>query len=152
MSDSLWPYGPQPTRLPCLWDSLGKNTGVGCHAFLQGRVELSSQWKGWTLVFLWLLHWQAGSLPLVLLGKPIYLAAKLLQSCPTLCDPIDSSPPGSPIPGIFQASTLEWVAISFYNEWKWKVKVKSLSCVWLFAIPWTAAYQGPPSMGFSRQE
>ena len=152
MSDSLWPCGPQPTRLSCLWDSLGKNTGVGCHALLQGSVEPSSQWKGWTLVFLWLLRWQAGSLPLVLPGKPIYLAAKLLQSCPTLCDPTDGSPPGSPIPGIFQASTLEWVAISFYNEWKWKVKVKSLSCFRLFAIPWTAAYQAPPSMGFSRQE
>ena len=78
--------------------------------------------------------------------------AKLLQSCPTLCDPIDGSPPGSPIPGILQARTLEWVAISFSNAWKWKVKVKSLSRVWLFAIPWTAAYQAPPSMGFSRQE
>ena len=79
-------------------------------------------------------------------------AAKSLQSCPTLCDPIDGSPPGSAIPGILQARTLEWVAISFYNAWKWKVKVKSLSCVRLLAIPWTAAYQAPPSMGFSRQE
>ena len=79
-------------------------------------------------------------------------AAKSLQSCPTLCDPIDSSPPGSPVPGILQARTLEWVAISFSNAWKWKVKVKSLSCVRLFATPWTAAYQAPPSMGFSRQE
>ena len=68
-------------------------------------------------------------------------AAKLLQSCPTLCDPIDSSPPGSPVPGILQARTLEWVAISSSNAWKWKVKVKSLSCVWLFATPWTAAYR-----------
>ena len=79
-------------------------------------------------------------------------AAKSLQSCPTLCDPTDSSPPGSPVPGILQARTLEWVAISFSNAWKWKVKVKSLSCVWLLATPWTAAYQAPPSMGFSRQE
>ena len=63
-------------------------------------------------------------------------AAKLLQSCPTLWDPIDSSPPGSPVPGILQARTLEWVAISFSNAWKWKVKVKSLSCVWLLATPW----------------
>ena len=75
-----------------------------------------------------------------------------LQSCLTLCDPTDSSPPGSPIPGILQARTLEWVAISFSNAWQWKVKVKSLSHVWLFATPWTAAYQAPPSMGFSRQE
>ena len=79
-------------------------------------------------------------------------AAKSPQSCPTLWDPIDGSPPGSPIPGILQARTLEWVAISFSNSWKWKVKVKLLSHVWLFATPWTAAYQAPPSMGFSRQE
>ena len=79
-------------------------------------------------------------------------AAKSLQSCLTLCDPIDGSPSSSPIPGILQARTLEWVAISFSNAGKWKVKVKSLSSVWLLATPWTAAYQAPPSMGFSRQE
>ena len=79
-------------------------------------------------------------------------AAKSLQSCPTLCDPIDSSPPGSPVPGILQARTLEWVAISFSNAGKWKVKVKSLSRVRLLATPQTTAYQAPPSMGFSRQE
>ena len=76
-------------------------------------------------------------------------AAKSLQSCPTLCDPIDGSQPGSPVPGILQARTLEWIAISFSNAWKWKVKVKSLSCVQLFTTPWTAAHQAPPSMGFS---
>ena len=79
-------------------------------------------------------------------------AAKSLQSCPTLCDPIDGSPPGSSVPGILQARTLEWVAISFSNAWKWKVKVKSLSRVRPSVIPWTAAYQAPPSVGFSRQE
>ena len=79
-------------------------------------------------------------------------AAKLLQSCPTLCDPIDGSPPGSPVLGILQARTLEWVAISFSNAWKWKVKVKSLSHVRLLVTPWTAAYKAPLSMGFSRQE
>ena len=79
-------------------------------------------------------------------------AAKLLQSCLTLCDPIDGSPPGSPIPGILQARTLEWVAISSSNAWKWKVKVKSLSRVQLLVAPWTATYQAPPSMRFSRQE
>ena len=79
-------------------------------------------------------------------------AAKSLQSCLTLWDPIDSSPPGSPVPGILQARTLEWVAISFSNAWKWKVKGKSLSRVRLFMTPWTAAYQAPLSMGFSRQE
>ena len=79
-------------------------------------------------------------------------AAKSLQSCPTLCDPIHGSPPGSPIPGILQARILEWVAISFSSAWKWKVKVKSLSRVRLLATPWTEADQAPPSMGFSRQE
>ena len=79
-------------------------------------------------------------------------AAKSLQLYLTLCDPIDGSPPGSPVPGILQARTLKWGAISFSNAWKWKVKVKSLSRVWLVATPWTAAHQAPPSMGFSRQE
>ena len=86
---------------------------------------------------------------------PTYLcisAAKSLQSCPTLCDPIDGSPPGSPIPGILKARTLEWVAISSSSAWKWKVKVKSLNHVWVIVTRWTAAYQAPPSMGFSRQE
>ena len=78
--------------------------------------------------------------------------AKSLQSCPTLCDPIEGSLPGSPVPGILQARTLEWVVISFSNAWKWKVKVKSLSHVRPSATPWTAAYHAPPSMGFSRQE
>ena len=112
----MQPHRRQPTRLPRPWDSPGKNTGVGCHFFLQ------------------------------------CMHAKSLQSCPTLCDPIDGSPPGSPIPGILQARTLEWVAISFSNALKWKVKVKSLSRVRLLATPWTAAHQAPPSMGFSRQK
>ena len=79
-------------------------------------------------------------------------AAKSLQSCPTPCDPRDGSPPGSPVPGILQARILEWVAISFSNAWKWKVKVKLFSRVQPLATPWTAAYQAPLSMGFSRQE
>ena len=79
-------------------------------------------------------------------------AAKSLQLCLTLCDPIDGSPPGSPVAGILQTRTLEWVAISLCNGGKWKEKTKSLSCVWLLATPWTAAYRAPLSMGFSRQE
>ena len=79
-------------------------------------------------------------------------AAKSLQSCPNLCEPRDGSPPGSSVSGILQAKILEWVAISFSNAWKWKAKVKSLSRALLLATPWTAAYQAPPSMGFSRQE
>ena len=82
----------------------------------------------------------------------LFATAKSLQSCPTLCDPTDRSSPGSLVPGILQARTLEWVAISFSNAWKWKVKVKSLCRVQLFATPWTAAHQAPPSMRFSRQE
>ena len=90
-------------------------------------------------------------------GKTIALtaaaaAAKSLQSCPTLCDPMDRSLPGLSIHGILQARTLEWVAISFSNAWRWKVKVKLLSRVRHFTTPWTVAYQAPPSMGFSRQE
>ena len=94
----------------------------------------------------------------LLLGRKIMTnlaaatAAKSLQSCLTLCDPIDGSLPGSPVPGILQARTLEWVSISFSNAWEWKVKVKSLSCVRLFVTPWTTAYQAPPPMGFSRQD
>ena len=86
-----------------------------------------------------------------ILMKPA-AAASSLQSCPTLCNPIDGSPPGSPVPGILQARIVEWVAISFSNAWKWKVKVKSLCFVQLFATPWTVTHQAPPSMGFSRQE
>ena len=78
--------------------------------------------------------------------------AKSLQSCLTLCDPIDGSPVGSSVPGILQARILEWVAISLSSAWKWKVKVKLLSYARPLATPWTAAYQAPPSMGFSRQE
>ena len=108
-------------------------------------MDYSSSWSlsKWWLVKMWSLSvsWQTAA-----------AVAKSRQSCLTLCDPIDSSSPGSPVPGILQARTLEWVAISFSNAWKWEVKVKSLSRVWLFATPWTAAHQAPQSMGFSRQE
>ena len=98
--------------------------------------------------------------PAFLFCYPAYLtymqsavaAAKSLQSCPTLCNPTEGSPPGSPIPGTLQARTMECVAISFSNAWQWKVKVKSLCRVWLLGTPWTAAYQAPPSVGFSRQD
>ena len=100
--------------------------------------------------FAWNVKW---IMLLVLQAHPAATAtAKSPQSYPTLCDPIDGSLPGCPVPGILQAKTLEWVAISFSSAWKWKVKVKSLSCVQHPATPWTAAYQAPPSMGFSRQE
>ena len=98
---------------------------------------------------------QADSLPLSHWESPsneCAAAAKSLQSCPTLCNPIDGSPPGSPVPGILQARVLDWAAISFSNARKWKLKVKLLSLVRLLVTPWTAAYQAPPSMGFSRQE
>ena len=85
-------------------------------------------------------------------GLLLLLLLNLLQSCPTLCNPIDGSPPSSPVPGILQAGILEWVAIFFSNEWKWIVKGKFLSHVWLFSTPWTAAHQAPPSMRLSRQK
>ena len=97
------------------------------------------------------LHCSPENITTLLIGYAA-AAAKLLQSCPTLCDPIDSSPPASSVPGILQERTLEWVAISFSNAWKWKVKVKSLSRVRFLATPWTVAYQAPPPMGFPRQE
>ena len=106
------------------------------------------------------LHWaslvasffQQHLLTLRLCAAAAAAAAKSLQSRPTLCDPIDGNLPGSPVPGILQARTLEWVAISFSNAWKWKVEVKLLSRVWPSATPWTAAFQAPLSIGFSRQE
>ena len=109
-----------------IWDMLSQSYVVTKYLF--------SQW-----ISSWLFHNTAA-------------AAKSLQSCLTLCDPIDGSHQAPPIPGILQARTLEWVAISFSNAWKWKVKVKLLSHVRLLATWWTAAYQAPPSMGFSRQE
>ena len=120
-----------------MWENLHYRNGQP----LQVRVLLLLLWFLWCAfvhVYVW------GGLPAA--------AAKSLQSCPTPCDPIDGSPPGSSVLGILQARILEWVAISFSIAWKWKVKVKSLSCVLLLATPWTAAYQAPPSMGFSRQE
>ena len=121
---------------------------------LQGHPSVFTQWQlshnSWALLLLTLLQglswwlsdkWSASQC------RTAAATAKSLQ----LCEPIDGSPPGSPIPGILQARTLEWVAISFSNAWKWKVKVKSFSRVRLLATPWTAAHQAPLSMGFSRQ-
>jgi len=113
---------------------------------------LKPAWKSGISWFMhcWSLPWSI--LSITLLASAAAAAAKSLQLCLTLCDPIGGSLPGSPVPGILQARTLEWVAISFSNAWKWKVKVKLLSHVQLLATPWTAAYQTPSSMGFSRQE
>ena len=120
----------------------GKSTGMGCHFLHPGDLpDPGTKPRSPAL--------QADTL---LSEPPPAATAKLLQSCPTLCNPIDGNPPGSPVPGILQERILEWVAISFSNAWKWKMKGKSLSRVWLLATPWTAAYQAPPSMGFSRQE
>ena len=120
MSDSVRPHRREPNRLPCPWDSPGKNTEVGCHFLFQ-----------------------------CMKGKS---ESEVAQSCPALSDPMDCSLPGSPVPGILQARTLKWVAISSSNAWKGKVKAKLLSRGQPSATPWTAAYQAPPSMGFSRQE
>ena len=150
----LRPHGLQPSRLLCPWDSVGKNTGVGGHFLLQGICLI----QGSNLHLLCLLYWQTDSSPLSHLGSTPYnpaaaAAAKSLQSCPTLCDPIDCSPPGSPVPGILQARTLEWVAISFSNAWKWKVKSESevtQSCPTL-SDPMDCSLSGS-SIHFSRQE
>ena len=131
----------------CLWDFPGKNTEVGCYFLLQGIFPTKETKMFPVLSGGFFYHWAPAQWE-----APAATAVKSLQSCLTLCDPIDGSPPGSPVPGILQANTLEWVAIFFSNAWKWKVKVKSLSRVQLLATPWTAAYQAPLSMGVSRQE
>ena len=124
VSDSMRPHRQQPTRLLCPWDSPGKNTGVGCHYLLQCmKVKVKSHSRARLLVTPWTAAYQAPpsmgfSRQEYWCGVPLpcpaaTAAAKSLQSCPTLCDPIDGSPPGSPVPGILQARTLEWVAISF---------------------------------------
>ena len=180
MPDSLQHHGLQPTRLLCSWDFPGKDTGVGCHFLPQGvfptqglnlgllnhrQILYWLSYKGSPCVYIkeYIYSFRFFSIILLQVTEYSFLAYIVgpywllymllsLQSCPTLCDPTDSSPPGSPVPGILQARTLEWVAISFSNAWKWKVKVRSLSRVWHSVTPWTAAYQAPPSMGFSRQE
>ena len=111
------------------------------------KIQWRIWWRKWAAPF-W--AWLEQTITSAI--KKEVAAAKSLQSCPTLCDPVESSPPGSSVPGILQARTLAWVAISFSNAWKWKVKGKSFSRVRLFTIPFTAAYQAPPSMGASRQE
>ena len=123
---------------------------------------MGKKWKQWQILFSWApksLWTVTAAMKLKMLApwkksnvKPAAATAKSLQSCLTLCDPIDGSPPGSPVPGILQARTLEWVAISFSNAWKGNVKVKALSRVQLIATPWTVAHQTSPSMGFSWKE
>ena len=137
MHESIWFNLPSLAfKWACLWQFL--NSSLWVH------------W--WNFRSKWLDDMRNRDIDILLKWSTFAAAAKSLQSCPTLCDPIDGSPPGFPVPGILQARILEWVAISFSSAWKWKVKVKLLSRVQLFATPWTAAYQAPPSMGFSRQE
>ena len=126
-------------ELPCFFDDpmdVGSLVS-GSSAFSKSSLNICK------FTYCWSLAWRILSITLTACAA----AAKSLQSCPTLCDPIDGSPPGSPVPGILQAGTLEWVAISFSSAWKWK-----WSHVRLLATPWTAAYQAPPAMGFFRQE
>ena len=128
-----------PTRWTWVWASSGRWWRTGRPGMLQsmGSLRVGHDWAT---------ELTDGR------NKLAAAAAKSLQSCLTLCDPTDGSPPSSPIPGILQARTLEWVAISFSSAWKWKVKVKLFSRVWLLETPWTAAYQAPLPMGFSRQD
>ena len=139
VSDSLRPHELQHARPPCPSPTPGVHSdshpsSQWCHPAISSSVVPFS------------------SCPQSLPASESFPMSQLFASCPTFCDPIDGSPPGSLIPGILQARTLEWVAISFSSAWKWKVKVKLLSRVRLFATPWTAAYQAPLPMGFSRQE
>ena len=124
------------------------NCAISCVTFISSKTkgkfpQFFKLWISWSLTLLKKFY---------ILQSAAAAAAKSFQLCPPLCDPIDSSPPGSPVPRILQARTLEWVTSSFSNSQKWKVKVKSFSHVWLLATPWTAAYQAPPSVGFSKQE
>ena len=172
-SNSLRPHELWPTRLLHPWNFPGKSTGVGCHFLLQVifPTEGSNPGLPHCRQTIYCLSHQGSPVNLTILDSPykrnyalhlyhrpfenclvLLPAAKSLQSCPTLCDPIDGSPPGSPVPGILRARTLEWAAISLSNAWKWKVKVKSLSRVWPSATPWTAAFQAPLSTGLSGQE
>ena len=111
---SLWPYGWQPARLLCAWDSPSKNTGVGCHPLLQEIFPT----QGSNPCLLCLLHWQTSSLLLVPPGKPIYACVYIYtcivtQLCPAVCDPMDYSLPDSTVHGILQVRIQEWVSISF---------------------------------------
>ena len=118
ISDSLWPHGLQPTRLFCPWDFPGKHAEVVCHSLLQEIFPMQGLNSGILYCRRIFYLWVTREAQLVLDTA----TAKSRQSCLTLCDPIDSSPPGSPVPGTLQARTLEWVAISFSNAWseKWK--------------------------------
>ena len=136
----LGPHGQSSTRLLCPWDSPHKILEWVAISFSRGSSWLRDQTQVSCIAGGFFTAWTNLSAA----------AAKSLQSCPTLFNPIEGSPPGSAVPGILQARTLEWVAISVSNAWKWKVKVKLLSRVRLLATPWTAAYQALPSMGFSR--
>ena len=147
MSYSLQPHELPHARLPCLSPFLWVCSNScplswWCYPIISSSDTPFSSCPQWLPA--------SGSLTEILHAAAA--AAKSLQSCATLYNPIDGSPPSSPIPGILKARTLEWVAISFSSTWKWKVKVKLLSCVWLLATPWTVAHQAPPAMGFSRQE
>ena len=159
MSDFLRPHESQHARPPCPSPTPGvhsdsRPSSRWCHPAISSSVVPFSSCPGslpaWVfsnesaLCMRWPKYWS--------FSFSIIAAAKSFQSCLTLCDPIDGSPPGSSVHGILQARTLEWVAISSSNAWKSNVKVKSLSRVRLLATSWTAAYQAPPSMGFSRQE
>jgi len=156
---AIWSLVPLPflKRPWCFWESIegSRRRGQKRMRRMDGIIDsmdmsLSELWeivkdrKAWcatvheiTKSQTWLRNWTTNEFTPK--NHAAAVAAKSHQSCPTLCNPIDSSPPGSPVPGILQARTLEWVAISFSNAWKWKVKVKSLSCVRFLVTPWTAS-------------
>ena len=169
---ATWCKEPTHWKRPWCWErqkGITEDEMVGWHHWLnghkfeqalrdgEGQGSLSCCSPSWlsdwttttTKVAQWMVQWRSSELRSRLLLLLLLLSG---FSRVQLCDPIDGSPPGSLVPGILQARTLEWVAISFSNAWKWKVKGKLLSRAQLLVTPWTAAHQAPPSMGFSRQE
>ena len=148
----IFSFDLHPIPILCLCQG-SRNCVCVCMCVFSNKTYLPKQTDSCILLAIRIppnnVHWQFTAFDYLLQTTA---AAKSLQSCPTLCDSLDGGPPGSSVPGILQARILEWVAISFSNAWKGKVKVKSLSRVRLFATSWSAAYQAPPSMGFSRQE
>ena len=150
MSDSLWPHELQHARPPCPSPTPGVHSNSRpssrwCHPAISSSVIPFSSRPQFlpaseSFPMSQLFAWGGQSTGVSARAYFILYYTKSLQSCPTLYDPIDGSPPGFPVHGILQIRTLEWVAISFSNAWKWKVKVKSLSRVRLLATPWTAAF------------
>ena len=143
---AVWPWGRKAMdTCRTMWKRISPTDSLDCDLSLAINFTELNCWSFFVICY-------SSSLINKIRYMSAAAAAKSLQSCPTLCDPIDSSLLGSSVPGILQARILVWVVIAFSNAWKRKVKMKSLSRARLLATPWTAAYPAPLFMGFSRQE